>query len=95
MASRSPVAVKTAQARKYDGKKAVESAHIRAVAEYHLGTLPKSVMDAMADSHARVNAQREEYVSKLALLVERMSHDHSVVSDMIAMVNEMQPAVNW
>lgn len=57
---RTPVAVNTAKAKKFDGKKAVETANIRSIANGILECHCAEVKSAIADSHARIEKRRAQ-----------------------------------
>ena len=80
---RTPVSVKTDLARKYDIKERVNRENARSVGNGISGNLPDSVKSAIADSHQRINSQRDKITNQIAALYGRFEKgDMTVISEM-------------
>ena len=87
---KTPVAVKTALARKYSGRARIEIESIRAINEYNGHTMPKPCEDAIHDSHARNNARREAVCADISALSDKfLSKDYSVMKDFVKLLRAM------
>lgn len=91
MASRSPVAIKTALARKMSGKMAVETSSIRAIDEGNGGLLPSSVKSAIADSHTRIESRRTQVLGEVGMAFDMFKAGTWNISEFINAVG-MLPA---
>lgn len=72
MASRTPVAQKTALARKLSGKYAVELNNIKSIADGYAGKLPKPVMDVINSNPNNVKLAKARNLSLVGSYFEQM-----------------------
>ena len=87
---RTPVAMKTALARKYSGKYALEMAHIEAIDLGKAGLLPGSVNSAIADSHARIKSRRVQKLGETAVAFDLFKATGNI-SQFLEAVAELPP----
>ena len=88
MASRSSVAIKTALAKKYAGKQAVEQENIKSMALGYAGLLPDSVKSAIKDSHDRINNRREYLLKQIDVLATKLQDgDYTVIPEITRITN--------
>ncbi len=89
--TRTPVQIKTAKARKIDGKNRVELANIEAISNGIAGILPDSVNMAIADSHARIHHRRVQVLGEVGMAFDMFKAGTGNISEFINAVS-MLPA---
>lgn len=93
MASRSPVAMKTALARKLAGKARIEADYIQAIDHGNAGLLPDPVTKEIDRSRTMIRNRREYLLTQIATLQEQiLKGDFQVIRE-INRLTEMLPTV--